>query len=193
MPGVEEPSDRLLDGVVDLLATSGYEGLSIRKVAAQAGVSIGAVQHHFATKDALLAAAMGRVSARFQARLIARVPEGAAPAVVLREVADELLGAGEGARPASVVWLVRLARSAVHEPTALAHRTEWRQVEDLLASLILDARSDLGAAAARDEATTLLAVLDGLAAAVAVEPGRVPPDRARELLRRHLERVLGER
>ena len=190
MPDVNGPSDRLLDCVLDLLVAEGYEGISIRRVATAAGVSIGAVQHHFATKDALLAAAMDRVSRQFQERLDRRVAPGAGPAELLRAVADELLSTGEERRPASVIWLVRMARAAVHEPTAAVHRQEWQQVEDLLAELIGAARPDLAAQAVRDEATVLLALLDGLAGAVAVEPGRVPADRAETLVARHLDALL---
>jgi TetR/AcrR family transcriptional regulator, transcriptional repressor of bet genes len=190
MPNVDGPSDRLLDCVLDLLVADGYEGISIRRVAAAAGVSIGAVQHHFPTKDALLAAAMGRVSQQFQERLDRRLAPGAGPAEVLRAVAGELLGAGQERRPASVIWLVRLARAAVHEPTAEVHRREWQQVEDLLADLIAAVRPDLAEQAARDEATLLLGLLDGLAGAVAVEPGRLPGERAEALLARHLDGLV---
>src|SRR3712207_3368271 len=191
MSGVDEPSDRLLACVLDLLVAEGYEGISIRRVAAAAGVSIGAVQHHFPTKDALLAAAMERVSRQFEARLDRRIAPGAGPAEVLRAVADELVSTGEERRPASVIWLVRLARAAVHEPTAEVHRREWQQVEDLLAHLIAAARPDLAEQAARDEATVLLALLDGLAGAVAVEPGRVSGERAEALVTRHLDALGG--
>ena len=190
MPDVDGPSDRLLDCVLDLLVADGYEGISIRRVATAAGVSIGAVQHHFPTKDALLAAAMDRVSQQFEERLERRLAPGAGPAEVLRAVADELLSAGEERRPASVIWLVRMARAAVHEPTAEVHRRGWRQVEDLLAALIAAVRPDLTDQAARDEATLLLALLDGLAGAVAVEPGRLPGERAEALLARRLDGLV---
>ena len=49
--------------MTSVLVAEGFEGVSVRKVAARAGVSIGAVQHHFPTKDAMLAAAMERASA----------------------------------------------------------------------------------------------------------------------------------
>ena len=188
---MEQPSDRLLDAVVDLLVAGGYEGISIRRVAAAAGVSIGAVQHHFPTKDALLAAAMDRVGQRFRDRLAARVPADAPPDEALREVAHGLLAADPEQRRDAVVWVATVARAAVDEPTALAHRAEWQEVEDVLARLLGAARPDLAAAEVRDRATVLLALLDGLATALAVEPGRVVPERALALVDAHLDRLLG--
>ena len=83
-----------------------------------------------------------------------------------------------------------MARAAVHEPTAEAHRREWQQVEDLLALLVAAARPDLTDQTVRDEATVLLALLDGLAGAVAVESGRVAAERAEALVARHLDALL---
>jgi TetR/AcrR family transcriptional regulator, transcriptional repressor of bet genes len=74
--------------------------------------------------------------------------------------------------------------------TAEVHRRQWQQVEDLLADLIAAVRPDLAEQAARDEATLLLGLLDGLAGAVAVEPGRLPGERAEALLARHLDGLV---
>ncbi|WP_369055340.1 TetR/AcrR family transcriptional regulator [Kineococcus terrestris] len=184
------PSDDLLDAVVALLAEEGFEGLSIRRVAARAGVSIGAVQHHFPTKDALLAAAMRRVDEQVSAQLAERVQRAPTPGEALRAVAAGLVPAGPEERPAAVVWLAHVARAAVHEPTALAYRTAWQRVEDALARLLAAARPDLPPQRVGDEAAALLALLDGLATARVAEPGRVDAERAHRLVRRHLDELL---
>lgn len=48
----------LLTAVVDCLIAAGYAGTTIRAVADKAGASPGAVQHHFGTRDRMLAAAI---------------------------------------------------------------------------------------------------------------------------------------
>jgi AcrR family transcriptional regulator len=188
---VTSPSDQLLQVVADLLAEHGYEGISVRRVAARAGVSIGAVQHHFPTKDAMLTAAMRLVSQQFQARLAARVPSDATPEAAFRAVAEELLGADPEQRTASVLWTLRLARSTVDPATAKTHAEEWQDVEDLLAGLLWASRPQRGEDWARTEAAALLALLDGLAPALVVEPKRMPSGRAEAILAGHLDRVLG--
>ena len=185
------PSDQLLHAVTALLVESGFEGISVRRVAARAGVSIGAVQHHFPTKDAMLAAAMELISELFQAELRQRIPADATAEQALRIVADELLGAEPEQRPASVLWLLRAARGAVHPATAKAHADEWQQVEDLLDGLLRGCRPERGRRWAQQEAGALLALVDGLAPALVLEPGRMPPERARALLTAHLDRLLG--
>ncbi|GAA2037398.1 TetR/AcrR family transcriptional regulator [Pseudokineococcus marinus] len=184
------PSEELLDVVVGLLAEHGFEGLSIRRVAARAGVSIGAVQHHYPTKDALLAAAMRRVDDQVSAELAGRVQRARTPGEALRAVSEGLVPAGPEERPAAVVWLAQVARAAVHEPTAVGYRASWQRVEDALSRLIAAARPGLRAEQVRDEAAVLLALLDGLATARVAEPDRVTGDRARRLVGRHLDALL---
>jgi AcrR family transcriptional regulator len=187
---VSNPSGQLLDTVAALLVESGYEGVSVRKVATRAGVSIGAVQHHFPTKDAMLLAAMALVSRQFRERLSRRVPEDAAPVDALEAVVDELLGAEPEHRPASVLWLMQVARAAVDPVLAEAHAREWRDVEQMLAYLIAGSRPEQAESWSRDQAAALLAMLDGLATAVLLEPDRMPPSRARALVGTHLAELL---
>jgi TetR/AcrR family transcriptional repressor of bet genes len=188
---VTSPSDQLLQVVADLLVEHGYEGISVRRVAARAGVSIGAVQHHFPTKDAMLTAAMRLVSQQFQARLQARVPPDPTPEAAFRAVAQELLGAEPDQRTAGVLWTLRLARSTVDPATAKTHAEEWQEIEDLLAGLLWASRPERGEDWGRTQAAVLLALLDGLAPAVLVEPKRMPPGRAQAILAAHLDQVLG--
>lgn len=56
-------------GATSLLAARGAEHATVRKVAAEAGLSPGAVQHHFRTRDDLITAAYGRTAERFRADL----------------------------------------------------------------------------------------------------------------------------
>lgn len=184
------PSDRLLETVVDILATQGYEGVSVRRVATQAGVSIGAVQHHFPTKDAMLDAAMAWAADSFRRRLEERVPADADAVVALRGLCDELLGLGDERREVSVLWIVRLARAVVDPRTAEVHAREWQEIENLLARLLGAARPDQVGGWARDQAGLLLAVLDGLATAGTAEPVRMPRARAEAVLSQVLDQLL---
>lgn len=187
---MSESGDRMLAAVVGLLVDEGFEGVSVRKVAARAGTSIGAVQHHFPTKDAMLVAAMDQMSREFQTRLEARIPPDASAADALRLLMVELCGADPADHSANVVWLLRLARAAVDPATARAHAHDWGELETLIAELIRAARLDRDAPWAKDQAASLLALVDGIAMSVLVEPARMPPGRARTLAGQATERVL---
>src|SRR2546430_15048730 len=47
----------LIDATIECLKRYGHEGLSIRTISAQAGVSVGLINHHFPNKNQLIAAA----------------------------------------------------------------------------------------------------------------------------------------
>jgi AcrR family transcriptional regulator len=189
---VTGPPQRLLDAVTAVLVEEGFEGVSVRKVAARAGVSIGAVQHHFPTKDAMLGAAMDRASAEFGDRLSARVPADASAETALRAVADELLGLGPDRREASILWVARLARASVDEAAARTHARDWQEIEDLLARLLAAAGPEHRSGRSPDDAAELLALLDGLAMAGLTEPGRMPRERAERILAAALDRLLSD-
>jgi AcrR family transcriptional regulator len=60
----------LLDAAVDSLVESGYAGTTTRGVAARAGVSVGALQHHFSSKAELLAHTVDHIRARWAGELL---------------------------------------------------------------------------------------------------------------------------
>lgn len=59
-----ETRTALLDATLDLLVESGYKATTTTAVAFRAGVSLGALLHHFPTKIDLLTAAIGHAFAR---------------------------------------------------------------------------------------------------------------------------------
>ncbi|KHO18926.1 TetR/AcrR family transcriptional regulator [Mycolicibacterium setense] len=184
---MDTPYDRTADAVLRVLVAEGFEGVSVRKVAALAEVSIGAVQHHFPTKDAMLAGAMDRASARFLARLGECLTAEMSAAQRLETLAVALVCPEPGDRDISVAWLLRLARAAVDEQTAIRHRQDWSRMSRWLADLITAAAPGVDADSA---AVELLALLDGLACSVAVEPDRVSPLLAERIAREHVRRLL---
>ncbi|WAY17200.1 TetR family transcriptional regulator [Mycolicibacterium fortuitum] len=181
------PYERMADAVLCVLVAEGFEGVSVRKVAALAEVSIGAVQHHFPTKDAMLGAAMDRAGTRFMGRLGEQLGPEMSAAQRLETLAVALVCPEPDDRDISVAWLLRLARAAVDEQTAIRHRQDWTRMSGWLTDLIAEAAPGVDAAEA---AVELLALLDGLACSVAVEPDRVSPELARRIVRGHVRRLL---
>lgn len=187
---VSQPTRRLLDAVTALLVEEGFEGVSVRKVAARAGVSIGAVQHHFPTKDAMLNAVMEEASEEFQRRLATRIPADATAEQALRAVVHELLVLDPDGRVATVVWTQRLARAMVDPSMRDRHAQEWLELEQLIAHLLRGVVPDQPSDWASDQAAFLLALVDGLAISQVVEPDRIPAERAERLVAEALDRLL---
>jgi AcrR family transcriptional regulator len=69
---------RLLEAAVSCLAAHGWAGSTVSVVAERAGVSRGAAQHHFPTREDLFTAAVEYVAEERSTALRALFPEGAA-------------------------------------------------------------------------------------------------------------------
>jgi AcrR family transcriptional regulator len=64
----------LLDATIECLVEQGYANTTTRRIAERAGVSPGALQHHFSGKAELLSAAIQHVWARFAEEILADGP-----------------------------------------------------------------------------------------------------------------------
>ncbi|GAA3394364.1 TetR/AcrR family transcriptional regulator [Cryptosporangium minutisporangium] len=104
----------------DLIARGGLESVSLRTVAAQAGVSMGRVQYYFATKDDLLLYALRDAHRRMEQRIAARlsIEPDDDPRAALVAVLDELLGSDPETRDAIRVHLAFAARAREDERLA---------------------------------------------------------------------------
>ena len=54
--------DSLVEAALRSLAAHGHDGASVRRIAAEAGVSVGLINHHYASVDQLIAAAYEKVA-----------------------------------------------------------------------------------------------------------------------------------
>lgn len=83
-----ETRQALLAATIDVLAEAGYAGVTTRGVAKRAGVTPGALQHHFDSKAQLVSAAVEHLNAELTRELVAGTPTAGRSE---RELAEELL------------------------------------------------------------------------------------------------------
>ncbi|MCC3276224.1 MULTISPECIES: TetR/AcrR family transcriptional regulator [unclassified Arthrobacter] len=176
-------AQRILTAVQDILVERGLEDVTIRNVAAAAGLSIGAVQHHHKTKDDLIMAAMNEVSRNFIERVASAVHPEASARQNLGAVCRILGGVDDESRTASVIWLSYASKATTSSAVASAHQASWRLMEEGLTTLLRQWNPDL----AEDDAAMLMALLDGLAIARVTETDRMTSERAQRLIDQHLK------
>lgn len=104
------------DAVQRLIDAKGLDSVSLREVAAEAGMSMGAVQHYFATKDEMLLLALEHLNTRISLR-VAAAAEGS-PLDVLRTAILELLPLDDTRRFEARIGLAFQARAVVSDPVA---------------------------------------------------------------------------
>lgn len=81
--------EEILDGASEMFAEHGYDGASLRHIAAHVGISHPGMLHHFPSKECLLGAVIDRLEALAQAALDHVDDISADPAALLRAL-DEL-------------------------------------------------------------------------------------------------------
>jgi AcrR family transcriptional regulator len=142
----------------------GWDAISLRKVAAEAGVSMGMVQHYFTTKDEMLAFAIEMISedARMRIRArIAKLPQPVPPRRLVWTVLSEMLP-----RPSRRATEVEAAdvfvrRFMLSPRSAARFRADGAELRTAVRDQILLARKGSEADADRD-AGGLIALFNGL-------------------------------
>jgi AcrR family transcriptional regulator len=188
--------DDLTDALIRVVVEQGLDAVSIRTVARAAGVSIGTVQYHFATKDDLLLAAYERAIDQVSLRARAVAEQDPAPATYIRSLLRELLPLDDRREAELRVALAFSARS-VYSPRLTELYTEgYRALVDAVAGA-LEQAVEHGEAAhgvePRRDATEAVAVADGLAWHRLCAPAVLTAGAAEVALDAHLARLLPPR
>jgi TetR/AcrR family transcriptional regulator, transcriptional repressor of bet genes len=180
----------LLEALMRITRRDGWDGVSLRKIAAEAGVSMGMVQHYFATKDEMLRFAIEMMADDTRQRIrerVAALPQPPTPRVLVETVLTEMIPRtsrrateAEGAE----VWIRRFLLRP--ESRAILDKG-GEELKAALTAQILLARPEDQAAAERD-AGALMALIDGLIFNIVV--GQLNEDTATEILRAQLDYVF---
>lgn len=110
----EATRDALLSAAVALIADGGIEAATLADVAERAGVTKGALVHHFDNKETLLDAALERAGAHLTQIVTEAWDPTAAPYPRLRKALHALLGVAEG-RDRELRALVALAAQGTYD------------------------------------------------------------------------------
>jgi len=176
----------LAETVVELVDEQGLEAVSVRAVAARAGVSIGTVQHYFPTKDAMLMHAQVLANAAVGARAEAAAEHTETPREALRAIILAVLPTDEESARVVRVFVAFETR-ALHAP-ALAERAR-RDNSELRAAIEHLLRLG-GAAEPRLNAIATIALLGGLCQHLLLDAAACTPEDAAAIVDLLLRRIL---
>lgn len=166
------------DAVMRLLARDGLEAISLRHVAAEAGVSVGQVQHYFPSREEMMEYAASTIAERVAERISVYGPEPG-----LHRMLTALLPTDADSAADARIAIGYLAFASVRPQIAETLATNALSFRDHIATM-LDTHPD-----PKTAADTLLALLDGLAMHVAI--GQLAADTAREILTTAIDNALG--
>ncbi|SCG78964.1 TetR/AcrR family transcriptional regulator [Micromonospora humi] len=172
-----------------VLARAGSVGMTVRAVAAEAGMALATAQHYLPTRERMVRAAIDHLAARVVRRARA-IPADPVTAGVIRQAARELVPLDAERAFEARVWLVLTAEALVDDQVAALLAESEAELRANLERLLalgraggtIDARID-----PRVEATALVTLLDGITVRV-LTTGLDPADAGAEI-DRHLARL----
>ena len=169
----EERRAQLAAAVWRLVSSEGLDALTVRRVAAEAGWSTGALVHYFPDKEALVLFAFRTVADRVGRRVDRAAEQSSDALAVARSLLLEGLPIDSGRRAEVRVWFAFLGLALTRPGLAKAQRVAYRGWRSRLAQLLRtaqrDGRIDPDVNAER-EAAELVALVDGLAVQATFEP-----------------------
>ena len=177
---------QIAEALLRVAAREGLGSVSLRHVAAEAGVSMGLVQHYFRTKDEMMTFALGVVSENVQRRLAEQALDpGEDPRAVVRALLHQMLPIDEERRREGHAALYA-AYTAVRPDAAHEVRAQMDQLREYVA---VTARAAGRTEDPETAAATLLALTDGLM--LHVLGGVVTPGEAQHALDTQITAILG--
>lgn len=188
----EERREELAAAVWRVLLRDGIEGVSIREVAAEAGLSTGALRHYFGTKEELLAGADRLLVECVIGRLEQR-PRGGSVRDGVRGALMEVLPLDDERRTEAAVWFAFASRSFVSRAVSREHRNVFDGTREIC-QFVVNELATAGELApeldTRMEAYRLHALIDGLV--VQALMGRLQTGELLGVLDAHLEQIVSD-
>ncbi|EPD45748.1 MULTISPECIES: TetR/AcrR family transcriptional regulator [unclassified Corynebacterium] len=149
------------DAAIKVIVNQGFDVVSVRKVAQQAGVAPGTVQYFMGTKDELLSRALLRSAARQHERVSSlRFQSNTSPLERLHRSLLELLPIGPIQREDAALWVILGAAASTRKVLAQEHQNELSRFQDHLISALsaADVPGDIA-----QTARLITAIVNGLA------------------------------
>lgn len=187
----EQRRRQIAEAVWRIASARGLEDVSLRKVAAEAGVSLRLVQYYFGTRDDLLLGALEILNADAGESAGIGPEEDATPREVLRAMLVGMLPVDDGSRTRYLVHLAYFVRSLSDPELASAFSAAPPELERLTADLLAWGR-DRGEVAPDlellPEAELLLSSVDGLQTSIILS--QRTPEAAIALIDHQLDRLF---
>lgn len=184
--------EQIVRATVRCLARDGYAGLTMKLVAAEAGVSQGILHYYFRDKAAMLAAAALRVTVDLDRRVAAEARGARDARARLRAVIRACLETAVESRDFWTVFIEFWGEALHDRRLAAVNRQAYARARRLIAATLAGGRS---AGAVRrvnleEAAAAVLGLLDGLSLQLTFDRGLMTLPRAARLAEAVLARYL---
>jgi len=193
LPGARRRA--LIEATIECLKRDGHDGLSIRRISAQAKVSIGLINHHFPTKDALVAEAYRYFNNELVDGLRQAVTGATGSArEQLRAFLQASFSPPNLDSDVLAVWVVFWGLYRHSKDIQRVQSETYHGYVDLLRGMLADLERETGPLRfnLRLAAIGLTALIDGLWLEWCLDPDNFEPREAVELCEAWIDRLQGD-
>ena len=180
----------LIESAIECLKCHGHEGMSVRRIAAHAGVSIGLINHHFPHKNQLIAAAYRHFNSQLIDGLVKAAQSGPSdPRARLRTFFKATFSPPNLDRDVLAVWVVFWGLYRHSREIQGVHRETYRGFVSLVRGMLTELSKESGRKhfSPRLAAIGLTALIDGLWLEWCLDPETFSPREAVALCERWTE------
>lgn len=185
---------RLIEATIECLKRYGHEGLSVRRISAEAGVSIGLINHHFPTKNALVAEAYRHFNAQLNQAVLdsmEHAPQSARER--LRALFRAIFSPPNLDRDVLTVWIVLWGLYHHSREIQKVHEEAYGGYVEMLRELLTALQKESGKFRMnlRLAAIGAQALLDGLWLEWCLDPENFSPQEAVQLCESWIDSLYG--
>lgn len=183
--------EKFIGAAMRLIASKGLEGVTMRAVAAEAGLSYGSLFHYFDSKDDLLMHAV-RYSTSAQTRRVNEYSSQYSGLKALEHLLCDDVIINESSRDSWMVWMTFLYKAAVHKPFAEMNTELIDGWLDRIAALLTEAQASGEISSSIDvkkEAMATWAFSAGIGQIGLLQPDALPPELQKQLVLDYLDKL----
>ncbi|MCC3375022.1 TetR family transcriptional regulator C-terminal domain-containing protein [Cohnella sp. REN36] len=190
----QQRKEQIAEAAWRIIRQEGLEGVSVRRVADEADVSLGSLRHYFPTQNELLFFTMQLVTERVQQR-IRSLPFTGEPRADIEMAITELAPLDDERRAEAKVWLAFAGKAisdpAIREISRQVHEALYDGFRGMIELLVSERLTKEGLDPER-ETRRLHALVDGLVVHGVTYPERMSGQELMRIIADHLDGLLAE-
>lgn len=186
----EERKKQIAEATCRMIVKSGMEGATVRNIAQEAGLSLGALRHYFSTQEELLIHAMMLVKERAEARIELITMQNLPPKEMILQILLEIIPTNDVTLAEMEVWFAFIAYTKSKPEMQLAQDDGIFSAMVLLFNMMESAGLLKSKLDKEIETERLYALVDGLALHAMLHPERMNKEMITNVLLQHLDEIL---
>ncbi|MFS0882999.1 TetR family transcriptional regulator [Bacillus sp. 7586-K] len=185
----EKRRKQIAEATWRVILNEGIEGATVRNIAKEANISLGALRYYFATQDELLVYAMNLVKEQATERIKKIVVQDSSPKEIILNVLLELLPVNEETKAEMEVWFAFIGHVRHKQGILKLHDDGVYEGIKVLVENMVEYGLLKDGLDKEMETERLYSLIDGLALHAILEPGRLNKEKITRVLTYHLESI----